>query len=1104
MKTIEEKYKKLDSISHVLARPGRYIGSVNPHTAITYIVDGDTFEKKEITYTPALLKIFDEVISNSIDFSKKEEGKHLNTIKVDVNRETGEFSVYDNGGIPVVIHQEHQQWLPEMLFELMSGSNFDDTEDSISTGQNGEGVSLNLIFSTEFHVHTSDGKNQFKQSHFENSRKKTVPEVRPSSKNFTKITWIPDYPRLNLEKLDNDNYERIIKRVYDVAGCNPQLKVYLNGNHIKINSFKDYVDLYDGVNVVDDTENWKVAIASAKEGFEHISFVNSTETFVGGTHIDYITNQIVNKLREHFKKKHKIEVKPSDIKNHLQLFINATIIRPRYSSQTKEQLITESKAYQTSWECSDKFIKKVIELEAIQNILDWVKAKEQANLNAELRKHNKSLKSDPKDVAKFHDATSKNRAETSLLIVEGDSALSGVLSGRDTKLHGAYPLKGKPINAYDMDIKDVMEKDEFSNLLTILGLQLGVKVKSVDELRFGKIVITTDQDLDGFSIRGLLLNNFYKYFPELYEFGVIHILNTPIVKVTYKKKKISFYSIEEFELWKSEHLNENFNVKYYKGLGTSNSTEWREYFSNELWEQNIVRVEINSEEDVAMFKLLFSKEKGMTNKRKEWMQIGDNATILEDYVRDTLFQSDNVQPKNLRLTKNVIGLKEFFETQFKAYTIYDSKRSIANIIDGQKITQRKVLHTCSIRSNTDIKVAQLCSQVAYETAFHHGEVGIGGVICNLAQSFAGANNMNLLEPVGQFGSRLSPIPAAHRYIFTKLTDNYRLLFKKDDELALKYLYDDEQRIEPEYYLPILPVILINGSQGIGTGFASKVLSYNPKDIKSDIINILKNKKRKPLIPWYNGFTGDITNGENPNQWSIRGKLEVNEENIKGKTTRKTNDKTYSVKITELPIGYYLDDIKSTLNKLKAKGIVKDYDDNSTEESFNIDVLLQRDDNSLTESSIEKLYDTFKLVSKDTENLTLWNTNEKLQVFNNASHIVEYFTNFRLIKYEDRRLALINQVQTEINDLSEKIRFITFYLKNYKLFRNTGKTELYDLLTKNNFINPDTLLAMSINNLTLDAITRLELNLVNKNTYLDSLKITDAKSMYLKELEELKL
>ena len=623
IKSIEERFKKLDDIDHVLHRPGRYIGSINPHTveAFVYSKEEDRFNKRSITYCPGLLKVFDEVISNSVDFSKRSEGSHLDTIKVDIDIKTGRITVFDNGGITVIKHPQYNQWIPEMVFELKAGSNFnDDTDDGFGAGQNGEGASLTAIFATEFNVITADGINCFKQTHLNNARVKTEPEIVKSKKHFTEISWIPDYTRFNLEHLDIDNYDRLVKRVYDCAGCNPKLKIYLNGELIKINAFKNYVAMYSESFAIDETDTWKIAVSSATNGFDHVSFVNGTETFIGGTHIDYVANQIVTQLKAHFTKKHKVDVKPADIKNHLQLVIVASISKPRYSSQTKEQLITESKMYQTSWECDAKFIKKVLELDAIQNILDWVKAKEQANINAELRKHSKSVvKNDPKNIPKFHDATSKNRAETSLLIVEGDSALSGVLSGRDTKLHAAFPLKGKPINVFDMDLKDVMQNVEFKNLLTILGLQLGVKVESVNDVRFGKIIITTDQDLDGFNIRSLLLNMFHKYWPELYKLKMIYILNTPIVKVSFKKTSINFYSLEQFNKWKEQHLNDKFTFKYYKGLGTSSSQEWREYFHPDFMQDNLVMVDPTDVDNSELFRLMFSKEKGMANKRKDWL-----------------------------------------------------------------------------------------------------------------------------------------------------------------------------------------------------------------------------------------------------------------------------------------------------------------------------------------------------------------------------------------------------------------------------------------------------------------------------------------------------
>ena len=511
-KKITEKYKKLDEISHVLLRPGRYIGSINPHTELGYVynIDSNKMEQKEITYTPALLKIFDEVVSNSVDFSKTEDGKHVSTVKISVDRITGEISVFDDGGIHVIKHEEHDQWIPEMIFELRSGSNFDDTEsdNDYSTGQNGEGAALTSIFSTSFLVETSDGYNKFHQEHINNSREKTEPKISKSDKHFTKITWMPDYCKFNLDGLDEGNYCSLLKRTVDLAGCNPNLKVYFNNTLLKIKSFEDYIKLYTEDFVFESNVEWKIGISHSTVGFEHLSFVNSTLTKVGGPHVEYIATQITNKLREFFKKKHKVDVKPSDIKNHFSLFIDASIKKPRYSSQTKESLITEIKNFGTSIELSDKFIRNILKTEIVQSILDWISAKEKAQLMADLRKANKNLdKSDPKRVEGFHDAGTKNREEASIFIAEGISALSGLLSGRDPKTMACFPLRGKPINVSPMDLKSILENSEFKNLMTITGLQFGVKVEELgDSEDWYSVIIENETFIVNGNDRSIVVN----------------------------------------------------------------------------------------------------------------------------------------------------------------------------------------------------------------------------------------------------------------------------------------------------------------------------------------------------------------------------------------------------------------------------------------------------------------------------------------------------------------------------------------------------------------------------------------------------------------------
>ncbi len=618
-KTIEQKYQKLDEISHCLKRPGRYIGSVKPNTIDQWIVSEGNMKKCMVTSIPALLKIFDEVISNSVDFSKTEEGKHLDTIKVSLNQLTGEIVVEDNGGIAVVKHSEYDQYVPEMIFELRAGSNFDDTEDSLGTGQNGEGAALTAIFSTEFEVTTCDGKNQFNQIRTDNSRKISVPKIKPSNKNHTKIRFIPDYEKFGLEGMDDQNYARLEKRVYDVAGCNPNLKIYLNGTRVAIKSFQDYVKLYTEEFVFEENDHWQVALASSDIGFNHVSFVNGTETTIGGNHISYISDQIVSSLREYLKKKHKVDVKPADIKNHFMLFINAEIIRPRYSSQTKEDLITEVKEFGTSIVISDKFIKKVIGSTVIQTVLDWVNAKAAAQDAAELRKKNKDLdKTNLRKISKFTDASEKdNRAECMFFLTEGDSANAAVLSAR-TKMMGSYPLRGKPINAMAATPKELMDNREFTEVMTILGLKIGEKIKSVDQLRFGRIVVCADADHDGASITGLLIAGFKMYWPELFSLGMIYKFETPIMKVMMGKTELYFKSLDEFSVWEKKQTKP-FKSRYLKGLGSSTAQDFREYFDN--LDENLARITISDTMDLDIVDLVFGKEAGSADLRKIWLNL---------------------------------------------------------------------------------------------------------------------------------------------------------------------------------------------------------------------------------------------------------------------------------------------------------------------------------------------------------------------------------------------------------------------------------------------------------------------------------------------------
>jgi len=576
--SIEKKYQKLTDTEHVLLRPGMYIGSVKPHTEEVYLLDRRSWKliPKEITYNPGFLKLFDEIVSNSVDEHKR--NPKLNQVKVNIDVDTNKISIWDNGGIPVEIHKEYDEWVPEMIFSnLKTGSNFDDTEERTVVGTNGVGSTLTNIFSTEFTIDTCDGKKRFTQTFFNNMAKKTKPAIKAQKKGFTEISYIADFKRFGMKKIDKPSIQMIEKRLYDIAACNPKLKIWLNGDPITFKSFKEYSELYTTPVFYEQSENWQIGIGHSTSGFKAISFVNSVETKDGGKHVDNITWQITQFLRDKIKRKHRVDVKPSELKNHLYLFINCTIINPAFSSQTKEKLITEPKDFGSIHVLSDKTLRQVLNSEIIQSVLDWIKQKKAAEERSKLRKLNKGL--DKKKVVKLIDAKKRgDRNNCTLAIFEGDSASSAFRQYRNPQTQGAFPLRGKFVNVRESVPSKVVQNKEVQSLMAALGLKIGHEPK---DLRYGKILLYTDADVDGNSISALLINFLGKYWPELFDEGRVLKVETPLMVAKKGKQTLSFYSDEEYKKWESKQRSLNsWNIEYKKGLAALENEEYQEIISN--------------------------------------------------------------------------------------------------------------------------------------------------------------------------------------------------------------------------------------------------------------------------------------------------------------------------------------------------------------------------------------------------------------------------------------------------------------------------------------------------------------------------------------------
>jgi DNA gyrase/topoisomerase IV subunit B len=611
---LEDKYKLLDEIEHVRARPGMFIGSIVNVEREEWCVDGDAFSKRNISYNPGLQKIFCEILDNSIDEHKRNP-KKLTKINVTIDKESGSISVWDNGGIPVVKHKEVDEYIPSVIFtNLRAGSNFNDDDDQALIGTNGVGSTITAILSTKFVISTCDGIKRLDQTITNGLRDIADPKISSSKKNFTEISFTPDYKYFGEANLTEGNYLKMIRRVYDCAGCSPDVTFTINGNKISYNSFKDYIKGYTNTFVYDENDDWQIALSNSTDGFECVSFVNSVETYDGGTHVDYVLNSIIVKIREFFTKKYKFDLKPAEIKQQLMLFISANINRPKFNSQTKSNMISEPRDYKTEWKPSDAFVKVLLKSDVMKELIEWAERKKELEELAALKKKNKNLDKSSnslKNITKYEPAISSVRAKCKLFIAEGDSAKVSIQSSRDPNFQGVFPLKGKPLNVRGMKVKDLLSNAELESIMKIVGLQFGVKHK-ISDLRYGGLVIAADQDFDGYHIAALVINMFQVLWPELLKQGFLYKLQTPIVRVVKGKTELEFMNLADFREWEGTQRTKNYVTTYLKGLGGNDSKYFKKYLSDEKY---LIPIRVEGDEDIEALQIAFDKTNADARKK---------------------------------------------------------------------------------------------------------------------------------------------------------------------------------------------------------------------------------------------------------------------------------------------------------------------------------------------------------------------------------------------------------------------------------------------------------------------------------------------------------
>jgi len=1068
-------YQQKTEKQHILENPDTYTGSVENVSGPMYIYKENKIQLDDIEYNPALYKLFDEAIVNCADHyvrTKKRKDvdpttECVSSIQVDIKDNM--ITMTNNGdGIDIEMHPVLKMYIPQMIFtELRTSTNYNKDEKKITGGKNGFGVKLVFIWSTWGKIETVDAKRGLKYvQEFENNLDIIhKPKITESKKKpYTTIQFMPDYKRLGLAGLTQQMMQLFQRRVYDISGITSKdVKVKYNDEVVPVKDFTTYIQQYTTDKVVTEkSERWEYAVVISNE-FSQVSFVNSIFTSKGGRHVDYIVNQIVKKMTEYISKKKKIDVKPSDIKEQFTIFLNSTIENPSFDSQTKDYLNTPVSKFGSTCIVSNKFIEKLADMGIMNTAceLNEIKDKKQA------KKTDGSKSKKIRGIPKLIDANlagSKQSGECTLILCEGDSAKTGVVSGlsaTDRNYYGVFPMKGKLFNVRGEGIKRINDNEEISNIKKIMGLEMGKEYTNTNDLRYGNILIMVDQDLDGSHIKGLILNMLECLWPSLLKIpNFIGFMNTPILKASKGNQCVSFYNEQEYELWKEKNPS-GWRIKYYKGLGTSSSTEFKAYFKT----KRVVNVDIEENDDNEI-DMVFNKKK--SDLRKDW---------LSSYNRNELLDTSKIN----------ISLKDFIHKEMIHFSKYDCDRSIPNIMDGFKISQRKIMFGVFEKNLKDeIKVAQLSGSVSEISGYHHGEASLNGAIVNMAQDFVGSNNINLLYPNGQFGSRLQggKDSASERYIFTKLNSLTRLIFQKSDDPILTYLTDDGKKVEPIFYVPIIPMILVNGTEGIGTGFSTKIPCFNPVEIIKYIINSLEGTERQTeFIPYYRGFKGKIVKDEIPTRFITKGVFSI---------------KKNKVEITELPIGTWNEDYITYLEKLIDQGKIKDYKDMSTDKDVSIQVVLNNEDD---DTDILKL-STFLSIN----NMNLFNEKEQLMHFNEITEICDYFIKYRLNYYDIRKQHLIKVLEHQTEVLKNKYTYISELLKGTIDLRKKTCEVVDELLQHKHYIKINNsynyLVEMSMNSVCDEKVEILKKEYDTKCSELEEIKNTTIQQMWIKELKHL--
>lgn len=1105
----------LGDIEHILKRPSVELGSYKPVMDVVNIFMDNIITPVQIMYSPGLLKLADELIVNVCD-ARVTYGnvKHM---WFSYSLKEHKLTVKNDGTpIDIGIHPKYDIYIPEMIFtRLRTSSNYNDDEERNVGGMNGLGAKLVTIFSTWMCVTIVNTGKKYVQVIRDNDSKIDPPTITDTNEtNYVQIEFIPDFKALGIKpttiKMKNrgkteeivvkeDEIFRntiliMLRRCIDVCGIfDGKITLVVNNKKLNLcNSFLGYASLYhyftnqlkENRYVAHSAKNYTVIITPSDGAFHQVSFVNSIETMNGGSHVDVIVEQILKYASKHYK-----ELTTSmrtNVKNSLQIIMKCTIDKPDFDSQAKTKLTTERQLLAKSLKLSPTLIARILELIDIEKIINAGQTKA-ADKDIKLKKGEST-----KSILKLHDAelAGKDPMKCTLFIMEGDSAKGSCKVGistlpNPTKYYGILPLRGKIPNADKISDKKYIDSKILITLRRALGLTTNVTDPS--QLRYGRLVVMVDADVDGMHILGLVLSFFNTKFPVLLQKNYVYHFVTPVIQIWGKSGKLyEFYNQFAYEKFIEKPPELISKIKYIKGLGTLTNDDMRRYFA-EL-NKHLIKLNYDSTANQAI-RIAFSDNNDDVYERKKRIMNFDKTIHVD------------------RKLGEPVNITDIIYTEVMEFGYASVYRAMPSVIDGLKPVQRKILATMinHVKFNED-KVTDVAGKLVLY-AYEHGESSAQKAVIRMAQAITTINNLPLLEGVGQFGSRfeLGGDAAAPRYVSVKLHQHTLKIYRPEDNIILQPAICEGKEVEPEVYYPIIPVLLLNGAKGLGMGFQSTIPSHNINDLveitKTLLNHIMKNNykvndvelkkliEKANLTPYFIGYKNSVTPIPNKEAWMTEGTLITD------------NGRNKEFIITELPPYQSPIDLVADIDSLKFVHNV--YTQGSMGNNLEIKVVMEDG-----EPFDEKLFmKTIKLKqSVSVANLIAITIDETICHYATTNDIfLEWFL-YRHRAYQLRKFKTLKQLEHDIMVLSNKARFIDENVKGVINIRNVPIVTVNSILEKREYDKVDDsykyLLDLPVRLLTKEEYERLMKSLEQRKVSYDEYKNTHIETIWLNELNDL--